>query len=285
LAGLLERFGSDVGAMRVLVRGRTRDGAWLERVWTLVALAGDGPHVPAIPGRVLMRRLLAGDVAPGARPCLAGVTLAECEAAAPERALSFHRVERRFRPLFEEVLGEAWTALPPKVRALHGVAGRRRWQGKAEVTRGPSLPARLIAWLFRFPPACAATPVTVTMVRVGAAEVWRRDFGGYGYFSRLTADGAAPGRVWERFGPFSFAIDLEASASGLAYPVVASRVLGLPVPGPLLPRSDTREAVDAEGRATFDVALSMPLIGRIVRYRGWLDEDQPISGDQELPVS
>jgi hypothetical protein len=41
-----------------------------------------------------------------------------------------------------------------------------------------------------------------------------------------------------------------------------------------LPVSDTVEAVDTDGRATFDVALSHPLTGPIIRYRGWLEDDQ-----------
>lgn len=82
---------------------------------------------------------------------------------------------------------------------------------------------------------------------------------------------------------FAFAIDLEASGDGLAYPVGAGRFLGIPIPRALLPESETREAVDAEGRVTFDVALSAPIIGEVVRYRGWLVPDQPIIGDQVSP--
>ena len=91
--------------------------------------------------------------------------------------------------------------------------------------------------------------------------------------------------MWERFGPFRFAIDFRAGPEGLEYPVSAGRFLGIPIPSAFLPRSDTREAVDENDRATFDVALSMPLVGPIVRYRGWLSEGQPIMGVQELTVS
>jgi Domain of unknown function (DUF4166) len=45
--------------------------------------------------------------------------------------------------------------------------------------------------------------------------------------------------------------------------------MGIPLPGWSLPRSDTTEAADGP-RTTFDVALSLPLIGPIVRYRGWV---------------
>jgi hypothetical protein len=40
-----------------------------------------------------------------------------------------------------------------------------------------------------------------------------------------------------------------------------------------LPRSDSFEHVDAQGRACFDVTTSLPLAGYIVTYRGWLVPD------------
>jgi hypothetical protein len=285
LARLLEPFGTDVGAMRVLVRGENADGQRVERQWTLIAKSGDGPHVPAIPGRAIVRKLLAGEIAPGARACLDDLTLEECEMAAPERAISFSVAERRFEPLFEGILGDGWSRLPAPVRALHEVAGSRVWCGAAAVTRNQSPAARLVAWLFGFPPEADETPVTVRMRREADEEIWTRDFGGHRFLSRLSGDPGRPGRMWERFGPFRFAIDFRAGPEGLEYPVSAGRFLGIPIPSAFLPRSDTREAVDEKGRATFDVALSVPLVGPIVRYRGWLSEGQPIMGVQELTVS
>ena len=285
LARLLEPFGTDVGAMRVLVRGDNADGQRVERQWTLIAKSGDGPHVPAIPGRAIVRKLLAEEVAPGARACLDDLTLEECEMTAPERAISFNVAERRFEPLFEGILGHGWSRLPAPVRALHEVTGSRVWYGTAAVTRNQSPAARLVAWLFGFPPEADETPVTVRMRREADQEIWTRDFGGHRFLSRLSGDPGTPGRMWERFGPFRFAIDFRAGPEGLEYPVSAGRFFGIPIQSAFLPRSDTREAVDDKGRATFDVALSMPFIGPIVRYRGWLSEGQPIMGVQELTVS
>ncbi|NNL35770.1 MAG: DUF4166 domain-containing protein, partial [Silicimonas sp.] len=177
-ARLLERLGTDVGAMRVTLRGVTRSGKVVERVWTLTAAAGDGPHVPAIPGRVLVNRLSQGETPPGARACLDDVSLTECERAAPERALTFLRRDRAFQPLFQQILGPAFGDLPAPVRGLHDVAGRRNWTGMAEVTRSEGILAKLVAHLFGFPPAADETPVRVVMVRNAESEVWTRDFGG-----------------------------------------------------------------------------------------------------------
>jgi hypothetical protein len=57
--------------------------------------------------------------------------------------------------------------------------------------------------------------------------------------------------------------------SALHYPVTAGWCLGLPMPRALLPISVATETASA-GRAQFDVALSLPLVGLIVRYQGWL---------------
>ena len=38
----------------------------------------------------------------------------------------------------------------------------------------------------------------------------------------------------------------------------------------LAPKSQTAEFVDEDGRFRFDVAISVPLVGPVVRYRGWL---------------
>jgi hypothetical protein len=61
------------------------------------------------------------------------------------------------------------------------------------------------------------------------------------------------------------------------------RVFGwCPLPKILLPRNDTREYVDQSGNACFDVKISHPLVGFIVRYHGWL---QPIEALPPRPAS
>ena len=79
------------------------------------------------------------------------------------------------------------------------------------------------------------------------------------------------------FGPLSFDIGLTVEDGRLAYPVVAGRCLGIPLPRLLLPISRTAEGVDTEGRATFDVEIALPAVGRIVRYRGWLVPDDVVT--------
>lgn len=49
------------------------------------------------------------------------------------------------------------------------------------------------------------------------------------------------------------------------------RLGALPLPSALAPRTRAHEEVDEQGRFIFDVEISAPLIGRLVRYRGWLE--------------
>lgn len=81
LFALSERWqgiGSDVGVMRVELRGRCHDGAPLALTWTLVAREGDGPQIPATAAVLLARKLTRGELASsGATACIDLFTLDE----------------------------------------------------------------------------------------------------------------------------------------------------------------------------------------------------------------
>lgn len=270
-ADRLEPFGSDRGAMRVRVAGRTNTGAYEERVWTLIISSGDGPRVPTIPARVLCRKIMSGDVTPGARPCLEAFTLDEAEQALTALDAVTERSTQPFTPLFAHALGPSFSQLPPALQDLHAVIDVRHWRGKASVIRGTNLISRLVGWLVGFPPATPSTDVHVAMQRTARGETWTRRFGRYTFRSYLApAKHNAIGHVTERFGFLAFRIDLAASAQDLSFPVSKGTALGLPLPAFLLPASDTREYVDEAGRACFDVSVALPLIGKIVGYKGYL---------------
>ncbi|MEP5758741.1 MAG: saccharopine dehydrogenase NADP-binding domain-containing protein, partial [Litoreibacter sp.] len=171
-AAPLYYFGSDKGAMRVRVVGTDPDGRLSARQWALTAIGGDGPHVPALPARVLTKMLADNRLSPGAEAELHSIVLEETEAHAAPLRLSFARTETAFIPRFQTVLGDKFDVLPPQIKALHGVIGRATWTGKADVTRGVGLAARVVAWAFRFPKAARDIPVTVQMERTDTSEVW-----------------------------------------------------------------------------------------------------------------
>jgi hypothetical protein len=273
-ARLLEPFGSDRGGMWVDVIGDA-DGAPVRRRWMLVADSGEGPYVPAVAVRALLRRI--DRIAPGARPCVAELTLEEAENAMADLAVETTRTEEPEPPLFRSALGERWADLPATVRRVHEVHDVERYAGRASVERGRGLPARLAAWFFRFPAAGEDVAVTVTMTRSAKGETWERDFAGRRFKSHLAPSG--PGRIRERFWVFDYEQDLPVRDDALHFPVRRGWVLGVPIPGPLLPVSEARE-FEADGVFHFDVALSAPLGGGlIVRYRGFLAPDAEAQSD------
>ena len=270
LANLSLPFGTDRGGMRVAVVGRS-GRAVIRREWRLIAEAGDGPYIPAVAARALMRRL--DRVSPGARPCLAEATRTEIEAAMTDLAVSIETEESPYPTLFQSALAERWDHLPPEVKALHSVQDVESFSGTAHVTRGNSLIARFAAWFFGFPPAAEAVPLTITKTRTETGEIWERNFGGRVFRSYLTPAPVAH-RYRERFWLFNYEQDLPVEDGCMRLPVRRGWFLGVPLPRLLLAKSDSREYAQ-EGAFHFDVALGAPVGGGlIVRYRGQLRPDR-----------
>ena len=271
LARMLQPFGTDRGGMVVEVTGRHGDG-WLSRRWTLRAAAGEGPFIPGIAARCLLRDPAL--LTPGARPALLALPLTALTAAMADLAVETAQDAWPVVPLFARALGPArWAALPPAIRAGHDLAAPLALQGTAEVIRGPGLLPRLAAALLHFPAAARHLPVQVTMRPTAGGEVWTRQFGAATFRSHLRL---GPHGLTERFGPLTFAIGLTASSAGLSYPVTRGWLCGVPLPRALLPVSDTTETA-ADGRFRFDVSLALPWrLGLMVRYRGWL---VPVGGN------
>ncbi|MCG7629093.1 DUF4166 domain-containing protein [Epibacterium sp. MM17-32] len=275
-AQAFETFGSDRGGMSVELRGRTTSGQYETRRWTLIAGAGDGPEVPTLVAQALCRRLLcrdrpAADLPAGARACLCEVSLADILAAARGLDIQTATQTTPIQPVFRTALGSGFAALPAAVQALHDTVDASRWQGTATVTTGAHPLARIIRRLIGFPAAGQDVPVQVDVLREGAREIWVRRFGHKRFRSILAPFGTpGDGTVTERFGPLCFVIALRQTAGRLAYPVTRGWCLGLPLPRRLLPRSDAVEYADPAGAFCFDVAVRLPLIGLIVRYRGRL---------------
>ncbi len=269
-ADLLAPFGTGQGGMvvKVVAGGQVR-------VWRLLAAAGDGPCIPAIPARALLRRTA---LPVGARPAVGVITLAEAEAAIGDLRVRTERLAVAFTPIFPRVLGPGFHDLPAEIRATHDTADCSRWQGMAQVDRGRGLWPGLLAVLFGMPPAAKDVAVTVTKQVTPQGETWVRQFGRHRFRSDLAA---TPQGMTERFGPFTFLLGLWVADGALHYPVKAARIGPMPLPQRLLPRVEARE-FGQDGRFRFDVALFAPVSGGlIVRYRGWLQPAAP--GDPSRP--
>jgi saccharopine dehydrogenase-like NADP-dependent oxidoreductase len=278
LAGLLVRLsawasivGSDRGAMRVEALGVDGEGRAVRAVWRLVAAPAEGPVTPSLPALAAIKAIAAGRVPTGAGPCVGLLSLNDIEVEMEPHGLATEIVETR-ASLFARAIGPAFQTLPDPIRALHETPGRLVWRGRA-MSEGASSPlAALVARLVGFPGGQADCEAEVRIDADGERSIWRRRIGGRTFSSVLSRPGDG-GRIVERFGGLSFGLRLTPEGDKLIYSVEGWRLGPLPLPQALAPRTLTHEEVDADGRFVFDVEISAPLIGRLVRYRGWLVRD------------
>ncbi len=273
---IFARFGSDRGGMTVLAEGRDATGHPQRATWTLLAEAGDGPNVPTLPAIAALRLLALGTLPPGARAVAGEVSYAAIAAEfAPYRITTTTSVtEHRAGGVFTAALGDAFAHLPAPIRAVHEGGAWLALRGEARVEGAETWLGRVVAALIGFPRAMDQVPVRVTLAGEPGRETWTRQFGSHRFRSTLSA-GRAGVEVEEIFGALRFDIRLRANEQGLTYEIIGWRIGPLPLPRALAPRSLATETVDAEGRFVFDVPIALPLIGRVVRYRGWLVEEEP----------
>jgi saccharopine dehydrogenase-like NADP-dependent oxidoreductase len=268
LSGIGARWGDDRGAMRVEATGVDANGRATRAVWLLIAPPGVGPYTPGLPALAAIKRIAAGGVTPGARACTGELALSEIE---NEMAVIGIETAMTVEPvaLFPRAIGPAFEALPTPIRDLHEAVGDSVWRGQARIDGAAGSMAALVARIVGFPTA-GDTAVEVEIQADGQRSVWRRRFGRHRFLSVLS-NAREGGGVTERFGPLSFDLILTVRDGRLYYDVERWRMGALPLPRFLMPGTVTHEQIDAEGRFAFDVEISAPLVGRLVRYRGWLE--------------
>ncbi len=280
MIGVMNRWswGEHRGGMYVAVQGADAQGQPLERAWHLLAEGNSGPLIPSMAAEAVIRRVLDGRRPPaGARPAATDLELADYAPLFARQAIVAGRWQQQpaGASLYRRVLGDAWAALPAPLQAMHDVGGGLRAEGVASVERGSGLLARLVAALFRFPRAGRDVPVRVSFEPRDGREIWRRSFGRDGFTSiQYAGRGRFERLLCESFGPFTFGLALVARDGRLNLIVRRWSFCGIPLPRALAPRGDSSEFVQ-DGRFNFDVEIVLPMIGRVVRYRGWLVPGAP----------
>lgn len=269
-ADRLRRFGTDRGGLRVDL-----DGPAGRKSWCLLAEGGDGPFVPVLPAVAFVRKLARGELAtPGAMPCLGLLSLSEIEEEWRRAGLrigaGWGEDGTRLEPsLYRRALGHNYDRLAAECQALHG-NGSSTWDGRCTVDGPQTFASRLVSWLFQLPPAAHDTPITVEFTAREGRETWTRHVGGRSTRSRQYIGARKPaGSLVESFGPFAFDLAVTIAEGRLTLTMTGARFLGIALPRvmwPLIGASETGEG----GRFIFDVEIGLPLIGRLVRYRGWL---------------
>lgn len=289
-------WGEHRGGMFVTVTGRGPSSESVQRSWQLTANGARGPYIPAIAAAAVVRRVSAGESpAAGARPATREISMKDFNryfASLGIRTGVREQASGSKASLYQRVLGDAWFQLPETLRTLHGEFSTTpdpvevpttKWRGRARVTRGGGVLAKLVCSVFGFPPASDDVDVTVEFQRKQGRETWVRDFAGSRFSSvQYAGRGAYEGLLCERFGPFRFGLGTVVEEGVLHLPIRRWDCLGLRLPLWLAPGSNTRE-FESDGRFRFRVDLSLPVIGPLVCYDGYFDEELSASTTDRAP--
>lgn len=171
--------------------------------------------------------------------------------------------------LFPLLLGEQWPRLAAPVRQMHGDAPRVLARGMADVEGASHPVARLLRRLLGVPAPGMQQPLEFTIERSVTREVWTRHFA-HGRMRSVLDRARHPALLRERLGPVALFFELKRDDSAIDWQLHNVRILGLPLPRALFGDVLSRCGA-ADGLYTFHIDTRLPLVGRLVAYRGWLE--------------
>lgn len=175
--------------------------------------------------------------------------------------------------IYQQKLGAKFDQLSDRLQEFHSLDGPKHWRGKSSISGGQGLLAKFVRALFGFPAPTDEIDVDVSVtngVKDGVGfEHWQRIFGDKPFHSVLSHE--KNGDFIERFGVLRFDIGLDADERGIVMPVTGWKIGSIVLPLFLAPKSETLEFQDGQGRFCFDVKVSLPIIGLLMHYQGWLE--------------
>jgi Domain of unknown function (DUF4166)/Saccharopine dehydrogenase NADP binding domain len=271
-AKLLEPFGTDAGGMVAEAEGVNAEGKTVRAEARLMAEYGHGPIIPALAAVALLKKISDGTLTfRGAAHAGGQLAMSEVLDLVPDLSI---QIETYGKPLgealFKRVLGDGFASMPAVTKLLHRGAPAVLGEGEADIEPPQNFACRLVSALFRFPKPGKSQPVSVLVEQVGEGERWLRRYPGRDMLSFMSHGDAELKTLEERFGPLSFRMKIKGHVYGLDMEMVSVRLGPLPLPRFLVPHITATERSDESGRHLFDVSISLPLIGRIVHYTGWL---------------
>jgi len=179
------------------------------------------------------------------------------------------RVSDAAPSLFAGLLGAEFSRLPPQVAKIHTRQGMREYAGEVQVRRGKGLFLSLCASAARLPPTRAAGPLRVEIEATHDGETWTRRFGSHLMASRLWP---SEGLLAERLGLLFFGFKLSVNDGVLMWQVERVSAAGIALPKRWFKGVVARES-EQDGRYRFEVGATLPLLGELIHYTGWLDVD------------
>ncbi len=169
--------------------------------------------------------------------------------------------------LYETVLGSQYAQLAPAVQTFHRMTGAVALHGEVETEPPASRMARWLAWCIRTPRTPTRGPIRFTLNATATEETWTRHFPRHTMRSTLSLH---QGHIMERLGAVRLFFTLKAEHGVLRMRLEGLRFLGVPCPAWLRPAVLAEETGDGD-RFHFNVRASVPLLGVVAAYRGYLD--------------
>ena len=166
--------------------------------------------------------------------------------------------------LYQRVLGSRFADLHPVLQRFHSSRERMVGVGLFRVTHQLGWFRRLLVKCMGLPPAGEAVEVSVEVSPTEAGERWTRSFAGRPLVTFQTAKGDL---LMESGGPIRFGIALAVADGGMTFRTRSAWFLGVPLPRWFGPSVDAEVVPKGEGWGVV-VSLTLPLVGRLLEYRG-----------------
>src|SRR5690349_9041106 len=158
----------------------------------------------------------------------------------------------------------AFVKLPALVQQAH--RGTIRLSGTAKVERGGGL-GGLIAAIMGLPKSNPKAELVVTAWHFPDQIVWSRSFDGKVFESTFKRD---EDFLVEQMGPLSLYLQPMCEGGRLVYRLIATQIGPVALPRVLAPSMEAWES-EKDGRYQFEVSVSLPFLGQMIRYSGALD--------------
>jgi hypothetical protein len=170
--------------------------------------------------------------------------------------------------LFQKLLPGSFASLSPAMRRVHDERLSKQLQGRCDVQRGHHWLVRWLAPIALLPPNAKDSPLSVLIETDKNSETWTRNFNGHRMRSHLWAHDKL---LAERLGAVTLLFSLQVEQGRIEWRVAGARFLGMPLPLNWFAGACAIEQL-IDGRYTFDVRATLPLVGLLVHYQGWLAE-------------
>ena len=173
--------------------------------------------------------------------------------------------------LYPQVLGKGWLALAPSIRSAHSVG--RETSGVFHISHGTSWLARQLARWSDLPPPSSSAETQLKIVSEAPGERWERRFAAKFFTTRqwLGSDGL----LVERVGEWELHFQLRVNDGSLFYDQTSARLCvgkwSMPMPLACAPRVSACEIQDGATRVRITVKVTLPLIGILISYEGYLN--------------